>query len=132
MVEINNELTYFEPFLKESKNEWEWKVAQLIPQISFGYLITYGELAEWVKKEYDLNICARNVANCRRKIYHLLRDRYNDNLLPLHRIIKKDDITVFFGPHANKIRGKDWKSYVIHWQAPRNKQLCPRIQKKHG
>jgi len=46
--------------------------------------------------------------------------------------VADDDITVFFGPHANKIRGKDWRSYVINWQAPRNKQLCPRIQNNMG
>ena len=46
--------------------------------------------------------------------------------------VADDDITVFFGPHANKIRGKDWRSYVINWQAPRNKQLCPRIHKNMG
>jgi len=46
--------------------------------------------------------------------------------------VADDDIAVFFGPHANKIRGKDWRSYVINWQAPRNKQLCPRIHKNMG
>ncbi|MFW6120933.1 MAG: hypothetical protein ACOC80_08555, partial [Petrotogales bacterium] len=46
--------------------------------------------------------------------------------------VADDDIAVFFGPHANKIRGKDWRSYIINWQAPRNKQLCPRIHKNMG
>jgi hypothetical protein len=46
--------------------------------------------------------------------------------------VADDDITVFFGFHANKIRGKDWRSYAINWQAPKNKQLCPRIQKNMG
>lgn len=48
------------------------------------------------------------------------------------RNVAYDDIAVFFGPHANRIRGKDWRSYVINWQAPQNKQLCPRIQKNMG
>ncbi len=46
--------------------------------------------------------------------------------------VTDDDITVFFGLHANKIRGKDWRGYVINWQAPQNKQMCPRIQKNMG
>jgi hypothetical protein len=46
--------------------------------------------------------------------------------------IADDDIMVFFGLHSNKIRGKDWRSYVINWQAPQHKQLCPRIQKNMG
>jgi hypothetical protein len=39
---------------------------------------------------------------------------------------------VFFGSHANKIRNREWRSYVINWQAPINEQLCPRIQKNMG
>ncbi|MBU1913742.1 MAG: hypothetical protein KJ563_00905, partial [Candidatus Thermoplasmatota archaeon] len=46
--------------------------------------------------------------------------------------VADDDIAVFFGCHADKVRGKDWRNYVINWQAPRNKQLCPRIQKDMG
>jgi len=34
--------------------------------------------------------------------------------------------------HVNKIRNKNWKNYVINWQAPINKQLCSRIQKNIG
>lgn len=46
--------------------------------------------------------------------------------------IADDDIAVFFGHHANEVRDKEWRNYVINWQAPRNKQLCPRIQKTMG
>lgn len=92
MVNIDDELSYLKPFLTESKNEWEWKVTQLITQIPSGHLITYGELARWTREEYDLSICARNTANCRRKIYHILRERKPDFKMPLHRIIKKEDI----------------------------------------
>ena len=46
--------------------------------------------------------------------------------------VSSDEISVFFGSHANKIRNREWRSYVINWQAPRNKQLCPRIQKNMG
>ncbi len=43
-----------------------------------------------------------------------------------------NELSVFFGSHANKIRNREWKSYVINWQAPINEQLCSRIQKNMG
>ena len=46
--------------------------------------------------------------------------------------VSSNEISVFFGHHANKIRNKNWKNYVINWQAPINKQLCSRIQKNIG
>jgi len=48
------------------------------------------------------------------------------------KTVADDEIAVFFGRHANKVRGRDWRNYVINWQAPGNKQLCPRIQKNMG
>ena len=47
-------------------------------------------------------------------------------------LVSSNEISVFFGHHANKIRNKNWKNYAINWQAPINKQLCPRIQKNIG
>jgi hypothetical protein len=46
--------------------------------------------------------------------------------------VSSNEISVFFGSHANKIRNREWKSYVINWQAPINEQLCSRIQKNMG
>jgi len=46
--------------------------------------------------------------------------------------VSSNEISVFFGSHANKIRNREWRSYVINWQAPINEQLCPRIQKNMG
>ena len=46
--------------------------------------------------------------------------------------VSADEISVFFGPHADKIKNMDWSDYVINWQAPIHKQLCPRIQKNMG
>jgi len=43
-----------------------------------------------------------------------------------------NEISVFFGSHANKIRNREWRRYVINWQAPINEQLCSRIQKNMG
>jgi hypothetical protein len=42
------------------------------------------------------------------------------------------EICVFFGEHASKIKGNNWKEYVINWQAEKGKQLCKRIQKNMG
>jgi len=41
---IDDELSYLEPFLKDSENEWEWKIVELITKIPPGKLITYGKL----------------------------------------------------------------------------------------
>ena len=46
--------------------------------------------------------------------------------------VSSNEISVFFGSHANKIRNREWRSYVINWQASINEQLCPRIQKNMG
>lgn len=46
--------------------------------------------------------------------------------------VSSNEISVFFGSHANKIRNREWRSYVINWQTPINEQLCPRIQKNMG
>ena len=92
--EIMNELNRIERVLKKSKNEWEWKVANLIKEIPEGHIITYGTLAEWVNLVFSLNIVSRNTANLRRKLYRLLAD--HNPALPLHRIAKKGDL------HAKK------------------------------
>ena len=57
-----------------------------------------------------------------------------------HIIVKNADtgsvtdreIHVFFGEHASKLDNKDWKNYVINWQAPKEKQLCFRSKKNMG
>lgn len=46
--------------------------------------------------------------------------------------VRDEDILVFWGSHASKICSKDWKNYVINWQAPINKQLNKRIWKNMG
>jgi len=46
--------------------------------------------------------------------------------------VLSNEISVFFGSHANKIRNREWRRYVINWQAPINEQLCSRIQKNMG
>ena len=42
------------------------------------------------------------------------------------------EVLIFFGQHSSKLRGLDWRHYVINWQMPIDKQLCKRIQKKIG
>ena len=46
--------------------------------------------------------------------------------------LKNKEILVFWGQHAYKIPAKDWKLFVINWQNPENKQICPRIQRNMG
>lgn len=46
--------------------------------------------------------------------------------------VTNKEIIVFFGHHSKKLRGRDWRNYVINWQAPEEKQLCKRIQKNMG
>lgn len=48
------------------------------------------------------------------------------------KYVSSDEISVFFGPHADKIKNKNWRDYTINWQAPIDQQLCPRIQKNMG
>ena len=40
------------------------------------------------------------------------------------------EILVFFGEHSKKI--KNWRRYVINWQAQKEKQLCRRRQNNMG
>ncbi len=46
--------------------------------------------------------------------------------------LKNEEILVFWGHHAPKIPAKNWGLFVINWQNPENKQLCPRIQRNMG
>ena len=43
-----------------------------------------------------------------------------------------DEITVFFGKHRAKLKGKSWENYVINWQEVEPKQLSLRKQKNMG
>ena len=43
--------------------------------------------------------------------------------------VSGEEIHVFFGEHAQKLKNKDWREYVLNWQAPKEQQLCPRVQK---
>jgi hypothetical protein len=60
------------------------------------------------------------------------------NELP-HLIIENEngyvtdkEICVFFGIHSKMIKDYDWRKYVINWQAPKEKQLCKRVQRNIG
>ncbi len=46
--------------------------------------------------------------------------------------VSDQEILVFFGPHAWKLRNADWKEYVINWEAPKDEQLCRRVQNDMG
>ncbi len=42
------------------------------------------------------------------------------------------EILVFFGMHSKKLKDSDWRNHVINWQAPKETQLCKRVQKNIG
>ena len=42
------------------------------------------------------------------------------------------EILTFFGENATKLYQKDWREYVINWQASEEHQLCHRVQKNMG
>lgn len=46
--------------------------------------------------------------------------------------LEDEEIHIFFGEHAKKLKNKDWKNYVINWQAPKERQLQSRIQRNMG
>src|SRR5262245_12710311 len=58
--------------LQMSKNEWEFKVLQLIKRIPRGCVITNGGLAQRARSKYGLRVIARNIGNLRNKPYDLL------------------------------------------------------------
>ena len=56
-----------------------------------------------------------------------------------HLVVENEDgyatnkeILVFFGSHSKKLEDRNWRNYVINWQAQEEKQLCKRIQKNMG
>lgn len=46
--------------------------------------------------------------------------------------VSDKDIHVFFGKHAARLEDKNWRDYVINWQAQKEKQLCKRRQNNMG
>lgn len=59
-------------------------------------------------------------------IPHLLIEHSNNGHLD------DSDIFNFFGGLLSNIKGTNWLGYAINWQAPKEKQLCPRVQKNMG
>jgi hypothetical protein len=49
-----------------------------------------------------------------------------------HGYVLDKDILIFFGPHAGELTESTWRDYVLNWQAPKEKQLCKRIQNNMG
>lgn len=46
--------------------------------------------------------------------------------------VSDEEILVFFGEHSHKIPAKNWKDFVINWQASHDEQLCFRRQRNMG
>ncbi len=69
---------------------------------------------------------------------YIIGDKKFLNEIP-HLIIENEnghvtdkEILVFFGIHSKKLKDSDWRKYVINWQAPKEKQLCKRMQRNIG
>ncbi len=79
-------LKEFEKYLRQSKNEWEYKAyLEIKTNIPKGHVITYGGLAKRV------GVCARNIGNLRNKLLEFFG--IDGKALPLHRIATKGDST---------------------------------------
>jgi hypothetical protein len=46
--------------------------------------------------------------------------------------VSDKEICAFFGEHANKVKGNDWREKVINWHTKKEKQLCKRVQRNMG
>jgi len=46
--------------------------------------------------------------------------------------VNDKEVLIFFGQHSSKLRGSDWRDYVINWQMPIKEQLCERVEKNIG
>lgn len=46
--------------------------------------------------------------------------------------LNDEEILEFFGRHADKMIAKNWRRYTLNWQAPKDAQLCERIQNNMG
>lgn len=46
--------------------------------------------------------------------------------------VTDEEIHVFFGEHASRLQHTDWRKYVLNWQAPKESQLCLRVQRNMG
>ncbi len=46
--------------------------------------------------------------------------------------IKDEEIHSFFGKHASMLKGKNWRNFVINWEASEKNQLQNRRQKNMG
>ena len=79
--------------LRESRGEWQWHTAEVISEIPWGYLATYGEVASIVNRRFYHNIIPRNVGNLRGVLYELFRPF---DVLPLHRVAKQGDVMSYF------------------------------------
>ena len=84
----DEQVALVEAKLKDSPNDWQNKVFSLILKIPSGYLISYGHLAHWANREYDLNINAQNTAWLRKRLYGILG---HETDIPIHRIATQGD-----------------------------------------
>ena len=88
-IKIEEELNRVEKQLRNSKNEWQWHVTQIIAEIPPGHLATYGFIAKIANQRFGHAIISRNVAWLRVHLYGLLT---HDTQIPLHRVAKVGDV----------------------------------------
>ena len=123
MTETSHD-TALEQKLKQSKNEWQWRVLRMMNSrvIPSGQLITYGRLAELTNQEQGTSINARNVAALRRKLNQYRRDGTYEvpASIPLHRIAKKGDVGSKYDSATtrqenNRLRGEEGSLHDPRW-----------------
>ena len=115
-----SELKKYEKILRNSRNEWHWKVACLITKIPKGYLVSYGDLANYANKKYSLNLRALNIGWLRRYLYKILT---HNTTVPLHRIATKGDVDSGKDSRKtralnNKLRAREGIFTKLKWWKP--------------
>ncbi|MHA1488846.1 MAG: hypothetical protein ACTSRI_04230 [Promethearchaeota archaeon] len=85
------------------------------------------EQSEWVLFDGHHSLLAYMIGGKKylNQIPHLIIENENGH-------VTDKEILVFFGIHSKKLKDSDWRKYVINWQAPKEKQLCKRVQRNIG
>jgi len=85
------------------------------------------EQSEWVLFDGHHSLLAYMIGGKKylNQIPHLIIENENGH-------VTDKEILVFFGIHSKKLKDSDWRKHVINWQAPKEKQLCKRVQRNIG
>ncbi|MFX1376317.1 MAG: hypothetical protein ACFFA0_10920 [Promethearchaeota archaeon] len=83
--------------------------------------------SEWILFDGHHSLLSYMIAGkkCLHEVPHLIVKSQNG-------YVNDSEILVFFGIHSKILNDSDWRTYVINWQASKEKQLCKREQKNMG